>query len=76
MLLVSVICDECDLMCYDNYLYCGESILVVVCIEVEICFDGFVIEWYFLFMMVWIVYLEDELGFIGVFDIEEDVYEF
>ncbi|PQZ60160.1 hypothetical protein CQ040_03555 [Microbacterium sp. MYb54] len=25
---------------------------------------------------VWIVYLEDEPGFIGVFDIEDDAYEF
>ncbi|WP_223622778.1 hypothetical protein [Microbacterium sp. EST19A] len=27
-------------------------------------------------MMVWIVYLEDEPGFIGVFDVEHDAYEF
>ncbi|MFK0239739.1 hypothetical protein ACIQTX_02675 [Microbacterium sp. NPDC090281] len=27
-------------------------------------------------MAVWIVYLEDEPGFIGVFDIEDDAYEF
>lgn len=27
-------------------------------------------------MRVWIVYLEDEPGFIGVFDVEDDAYEF
>lgn len=27
-------------------------------------------------MRVWIVYLEDEPGFIGVFDVEGDAYEF
>lgn len=27
-------------------------------------------------MQVWIVYLEDEPGFVGVFDVEEDAYEF
>ncbi|CAH0241136.1 hypothetical protein SRABI76_03005 [Microbacterium oxydans] len=27
-------------------------------------------------MMVWIVYLEDAPGFLGVFDVEDDAYEF
>jgi hypothetical protein len=27
-------------------------------------------------MWVWIVYLEDESGFIGAFDVEDDAYEF
>lgn len=27
-------------------------------------------------MEVWIVYLEDEPGFVGVFDVEDDAYEF
>jgi hypothetical protein len=27
-------------------------------------------------MRVWIVYLEDEPGFIGAFDVEDDAYEF
>lgn len=27
-------------------------------------------------MRVWIVYLEDEPGFVGVFDVEEEAYEF
>jgi hypothetical protein len=27
-------------------------------------------------MKVWIVYLEDEPGFVGVFDVEDDAYEF
>ena len=27
-------------------------------------------------MRVWVVYLEDEPGFIGVFDVEDDAYEF
>ncbi|AZS42309.1 hypothetical protein CVS54_03672 [Microbacterium oxydans] len=27
-------------------------------------------------MMVWIVYLEETPGFIGVFDVESDAYEF
>ena len=31
---------------------------------------------YIPFMRVWIVHLEDTPGFIGVFDIEDDAYEF
>ena len=27
-------------------------------------------------MQVWIAYLEDESGFIGAFDVEDDAYEF
>ncbi|PVE98401.1 hypothetical protein [Microbacterium sp. TPD7012] len=27
-------------------------------------------------MTVWIVYLDDRPGFIGVFDVEDDAYEF
>jgi hypothetical protein len=27
-------------------------------------------------MRVWIVYLEDEPGFVGAFDVEDDAYEF
>ena len=27
-------------------------------------------------MLVWIVYIEDEPGFIGAFDVEDDAYEF
>ncbi len=72
----SATCDECHPMRYDNYPHRGESISVAVRIEAEIRLDGPVIEWYLPPMMVWIVYLEDEPGFIGAFDIEEDAYEF